>query len=201
MKTFLLFTMVFLFSMPLAFGQRQATTQDGKKVLLFDNGTWKYVAETKTSIKQTSSHNCSDWVIQEVDKVGGLSWLGAKTPIIASKDSKNGLKIGIIKPEKGSIILSIDPMGAGRCIDKGDKINILFTDGSRLELSHDGKFNCDPTAVVYFRGIFGKESELEELKTKKISTMRVWTSSSYVEEDFTAANADAFLNILQCLDK
>lgn len=93
----------------------------------------------------------------------------------------------------GGLILVIQAVGAGSCIDEGAKINILFDDGSRLELSSNGDFNCKGKATVYFGGSFGKRKELNELKTKKISTMRVWTSDSYVEKDFAQDNKDEFL--------
>ncbi len=56
-------------------------------------------------------------------------------------------------------------------------------------------------ATVYFGDIFGKKKQLEELKTKKIQTMRVWTSDSYVEKDFTTDNQDEFYNVINCLTK
>ena len=95
----------------------------------------------------------------------------------------------------------IEAMGGGSCIDKGNKINILFTDGSRLELFSDGKFNCQGQATVYFGGIFGKESQLAELILKKIATMRVWTSNSFVEKYFSTKNSNDFFQIVNRLTK
>jgi len=102
---------------------------------------------------------------------------------------------------KNSLILSIYADGAGSCIDKGSKINILFTDGTRLELLTDGDFNCKSKATVYFGDVFGKKKELNELKSKKVTTMRVWTSDSYVEEDFTTDNQNVFFYTVNCLMK
>ena len=56
-------------------------------------------------------------------------------------------------------------------------------------------------ATVYFGDIFGKKSQLAELKSKKIQTMRVWTNDSYVEKDFTKENQDEFYNVINCLTK
>ena len=105
----------------------------------------------------------------------------------------------MMRSSKGGLILSIQAAGAGHCIDKGSKINILFTDGTRLELASDGDFNCDAEATVYFGDIFGKKKELQELKSKKIQTMRVWTNESYVEQDFTPENQEEFFHVVNCL--
>ena len=52
-----------------------------------------------------------------------------------------------------------------------------------------------------FWGVLEKEKQLEELKTKKIQTMRVWTRDGYVEEDFTKDNQEEFYNVINCLTK
>ncbi len=39
----------------------------------------------------------------------------------------------MIQSSIGGLILVIQAVGAVSCIDEGEKINILFTDGSRLE--------------------------------------------------------------------
>ena len=112
-----------------------------------------------------------------------------------------GFGIYMMLSSPNAIILVIQAVGAGSCIDEGAKINILFTDGTRLELLTDSKFNCDRKATVYFGGIFGKKNQLSQLKTKKIQTMRVWTEDGYVERDFSSENQDAFYYTLNCLSK
>ncbi len=199
------FTTTFLMvimTMTLAFGQTQeATTSDGKKVILNSDGTWKYVETKKVSLDSNSS-DCSNWISTETDKVDGTTTTAAKNTLIVSTDGgKKGLGIFMIQSSKGGLILSIQAVGAGSCIDEGAKINILFTDGSRLALSNDGKFNCKGKSTIYFGDVFGKKSQLEELKTKKIQTMRVWTSDSYVEKDFTKENQEEFYNVINCLTK
>ncbi len=67
--------------------------------------------------------------------------------------------------------LIIQAVGAGSCIDEGSKINILFTDGTRLELVSEDDYNCKGKATAYFGDVFGKKTQLAELKTKKIQTM------------------------------
>jgi hypothetical protein len=185
-------------------GQNQnATTESGKKVILHTDGTWNYVEEKKDSVKVESS-DCSNWIKTATDKVSGSTSTSAINTLVVSTDGgKTGFGIFMMEMQssKGGLILVIQAVGAGNCIDEGAKINILFDDGSRLELKNDADFNCKGKATIYFGGSFGKKKELNELKTKKIGTMRVWTRDSYVEKDFTQDNKDDFFNVINCLTK
>jgi len=202
MKKITMTLLTVLMTMTVAFGQTQeATTADGKKVILNSDGTWKY-AEVENDTAKVNSSDCSNWIATETDKVSGNTSTAAKNTLIVSTDGgKTGFGIFMMQSSKGGLILVIRAVGAGSCIDEGAKINILFTDGSRLELASEGDFNCKGKATVYFGGVFGKKKQLEELKTKKIQTMRVWTSDSYVEKDFTTDNQEEFYNVINCLTK
>lgn len=156
----------------------------------------------KEKLAEVNSSDCSNWITTETDKVSGNTTTAALNTLVVWTDGGNeGFGIFMMKSSQGGLILSIQAAGAGNCIDKGAKINILFTDGSRLELASDGDFNCKAKATVYFGGVFGKKKQLAELKTKKIQTMRVWTSDSYVEKDFTEDNQSEFYNVINCLTK
>lgn len=180
---------------------QEATTATGKKVILNPDGTWKYLIEVKRETLSDPS-DCNNWIETETDKVSGSTSISSKEMLTVSTDGgKTGFGIYLILSERGILILSIQAVGAGSCIDEGDKINILFADGSRLELASDGKFNCDANATVYFGGAFGKKTQLNELKTKKIATMRVWTSDSFVEKDFNEQNQNEFNSVINCLMK
>ncbi len=159
------------------------------------------IGEEPKSVQKTFNPNdCSNWISTETDKMDGSTSTASKNTIVVSTDGgKRGFGIFMMQGLEGVVILSIQAVGAGSCIDEGAKINILFTDGSRLALSNNGKFNCKGNSTVYFGGVFDKMSELEELKTKKVQTMRVWTSDSYVEKDFTTDNQEEFYNVINCL--
>jgi len=183
------------------FAQTQATTTDGKKVILNEDGTWKYVEEVKQVTSSENNSDCSTYIATEVDKVTGKTSVAAKDILIVSKDGgKNGFGIYILKGSN-SIIFSIQAVGAGGCIDDDNKMNVLFRDGTRLELINDGKFNCDAKYTQYFGGAFGKKKELEMFRTKEIETMRIWTSKSYVEENFTSEQSKELMNVVDCLSK
>jgi hypothetical protein len=193
--------LLFLFASVLTLqAQIEATTKDGKVVILNDDGTWKHKEDSQAgSSLPADLDNCDNWIKVEEDKVTGEKMTTSKEGVIISDDGgKTGFGITWFLTTK-SPSLSIIAVGAGACVDTGAKINILFADGSRLELRNDRKFNCDGAAAVYFLGVFGKKNELNLLASKKIDTMRVWTSKSYVEKNFTEEQAVTFMKTASCM--
>ena len=53
MKNTLLFILLILVSVSSAFGQVNAITEEGDEVLLFDDGTWVYTADSSTHLSET----------------------------------------------------------------------------------------------------------------------------------------------------
>jgi hypothetical protein len=114
--------------------------------------------------------------------------------------TKTGLSIYSFLNNSGRVIIvSIQAIGAGKCVDKGDKINILFKDGARLDLANTNDFNCDGSSTLYFGGGLGKKDEMKMLASKKIETMRVWTRDDYMQKTFTSDQASAFMETIKCL--
>lgn len=188
---------VFLFTLAVqAIGQIEAKTNDGKKVILNSDGTWKYA---EVAVKEPAkSFTCDDLIISDTDKVTGKTTRGLKESIVVSCDGKNGFGFYIFEGSN-SIILSANVVGASACIDDTDKMNVLFRDGTRLELVNSIDFNCEGRFTLYFGGVFGKKKELDQFRTKEVETIRIWTSKSYVEEDFSPDNSKAFMKALDCL--
>jgi hypothetical protein len=182
--------------------QIEATTTDGKKVTLNSDGSWRYVTVLATQKESIDDSDCSNFVLSEEDKMTGKSNWAAKDMLIVSKDGgKKGFGIYVLKSEKGSIIFSIQAIGAGNCIDDDNKMNVLFRDGTRVELRNDGKFNCDAKYTQYFGGVFGKKKELKMFGQKEVETIRIWTSKSYVEEDFSIDQSKELMNVVKCLSQ
>jgi len=202
MKIILAILLIVVCNTTITYGQTQkATTDAGVKVLLNSDGTWKYAPDSTKNIQSNiDSNDCSNWIETVTDKVDGSTYSSGKKTLVVTNDAgKTGFRILILKGSDNGLTLSIRAKGASSCIDNRAKINILFTDGSRLELSNDGSFNCDANSTVYFGGVWGKMKSLDELKNKNIQTLRVWTSKSYVEQDFTYENQIEFKNVITCI--
>lgn len=194
--------MIFLAAMVLpvlVFGQTpiEATTSDGKKVLLSQDGTWTF---KKIEVDSTISFTCNDLIKKTTDDMTGKVLISSEASIF-SKDSKNGISSYILKSTSNekTLIWGLTAIGSG-CIDENAKINLLFTDGSRLEIRGNNKFNCKGDAVVYFSGIGTRKSEYAELKTKLIQKIRVWAHSGYVEEEVPIGEAEKMRKIFACIE-
>jgi hypothetical protein len=135
------------------------------------------------------------------DTTSGKKTLTAKDVVLISDDGgKTGLSIYSFLNTNGKVIVvSIQAMGAGKCVDKGDKINILFADGEILDLTNTNDFNCDGSSTLYFGGGLGRRDEMKLLASKKIKTMRVWTRDDYMQKTFTEAQALEFMQTIKCL--
>jgi hypothetical protein len=74
------------------FAQTEASTTDGKKVILNDDGTWKYAEQDEKKVSESSE--CSELIKTETDKVTGQSTVMAMETIVISEDGgKSGLGI------------------------------------------------------------------------------------------------------------
>lgn len=179
------------------FAQIEATTTDGKKVLLYDDGYWEFKRITKSI--EFDNIDCFDLVSTEVDGTTGKSLTGSKRPMMVSDDDgTSGLIINLLKRSE-SVIFSIQVNGAGDCIEADSKINIVFRDYTRLDLINDGDFNCDSEFSLYFGGIAGKDKQLQTFRKKGVKTMRVWTSEGYVEKKFSSEQSNQLMNTVNCL--
>jgi len=163
-----------------------------KKALLLSFITYSFIAH---------SQDCEKLVSENIDKVTGQITTSLIEPIIISNDGgKTGFEISLHLSSKGdamALLLTIN--GAGPCVDRGDEINILFTDDTRLTLKYTGDFACDPSLFISFGGYAKKLEELQQLKTKKIATLRGWTRGKVMQMDLTEKQATLVMNSFSCM--
>ncbi len=181
----------------IVFGQIKATTNDGREVLLDKDNTWSFIEK---ELVVNDECDCSKLISTEVDVVTGKSSVGSVQSLIVSKSDEYGFAIYLVKGGS-SIIVSMQVIGAGNCIDDNDKMNILFTDGTRLEMTNMKDFNCENKFGLYLGKMFRTIKQLDMLSTKKVSIMRVQTSKGYVEMNFTDEEATTLMNSFKCINK
>ena len=133
-----------------------------------------------------SQDTACDLIEGVTDKMtGDIRW-GSTEKIIVSEDlGKAGFGILCMIPasNKKALIISIGGFGEGfNCVDENDKMNILFRDGTRLELGHMGDSNCKGKFSLYFGDHFGKMDELELLKERKWKQFDYGGRGNYCKE-------------------
>jgi hypothetical protein len=158
---------------------------------------------TATSLNaQSSETDCTHYINIEEDRVTGSTSVGAKEILIVVDEENPNKMFGIDIWSSSSVratVLDIQIRGGANCIDSGDKINILFRDGTRLEERNIGDFNCDPKFNLYFGDVFGRENILKQFGEKEVEIMRIQTMDRSVEIDFSEVHSKQLMNLAKCM--
>jgi len=175
-------------------GQIEATTTNNKKVLLFEDGTWKYV---KTN--RIHSIDCMQLTSIAEDTTAGGKYISSSGNVFVSKNGEKGFRISIKKIFSEEYTGFYFKVIGGGCIGDNPMIEILFRDDTKSNFFADSKNNCENDVYVLLGGKYGREKYLEQIRKKEIKTMRIHTNNSYVQENFTVENSRELINILVCI--
>lgn len=145
----------------------------------------------------SATAQCDKLTISTYDKMTGRTTLSSADYIVLSKNKVDGVAIMFIKGQQ-SIVLSAKVFGPSPCVDDKATMLILFTDGSKIELTNDGKFNCDRKWSKFFFNS-EKSSELRQLSEKTIEAIRVHTFKGSVTEDVSVDKANEIRETLNCI--
>jgi len=175
-------------------GQIEATTTNDKKVLLFEDGTWKYM---KTN--RIHSIDCMQLTSIAEDTTAGGKYISSSGNVYVSKNGEKGFRISIKKIFSEEYTGFYFKVIGGGCIGDNPMIEILFRDDTKSNFFADSKNNCENDVYVLLGGKYGREKYLEQIRKKEIKTMRIHTNNSYVQENFTVENSRELINILVCI--
>ena len=175
-------------------GQIEATTTNDKKVLLFEDGTWKYV---KTN--RIHSIDCMQLTSIAEDTTAGGKYISSSGNVFVSKNGEKGFRISIKKIFSEEYTGFYFKVIGGGCIGDNPMIEILFRDDTKSNFFADSKNNCENDVYVLLGGEYGREKYLEQIRKKEIKTIRIHTNNSYVQENFTVENSRELINILVCI--
>ncbi len=198
MKKAILICSMFLLACFEIQAQEFATTKDGKRVVLNNNGTWKYADSV------TATNDCSRLIYNRTSSNKSYP-VTVKDLVISNDGGKTGFKIfAFNSATSNTTVVTIKIFSDDfklKCVQEGDKVIIEFTDGRRIEMKNFLDLNCDGNSTLSF----GVESEyfpyLSELQSKKIQFMGVRASQEYFAYNFNDAQALEFANVIDCLIK
>ncbi|TRW25721.1 hypothetical protein FMM05_05730 [Flavobacterium zepuense] len=162
MKKILLCAALFVATIS-AVAQTEATTKDGKKVVLNSNGTWAYADGDCNLLTETKTYT------------GGKTMTSAKEPIKLFDDAsaKTGVSLDAIKGSS-SLILNFGRIERiAICINKNAPLNLEFTDGTKLVLKHMGELDCKGNFSCFLGEQMNTGKELGVLKSKKIKKVSI----------------------------
>lgn len=144
---------------------------------------------------------CEEYIEHQVDEVTGWDLGKSSKQNIILLGKENGTSMGILVTTlpDNAIVITFSITHQNPCIESSGKLNVLFRDGTRIELKNNGQPNCKGNHYQLFRGPFNKEEELELLSLKEIRTVRVWTTTGFVDAEFSIEQSRLLRNVLICI--
>jgi hypothetical protein len=143
---------------------------------------------------------CDNLLSYEVDEFSGKGNWANKEQIILSDNGVDGMYMMLLMAnDTRKTLIWITTSTEVGCVDKGKKVELVFTDGERMTLYSEGTFNCKGKATCYFGNIFGKKSEMQKLATTTIDMIRVQGSSTSHSEKLKPQTAEYFKSTFSCL--
>ncbi len=186
--------------------QINATTEDGKSVSLYEDGTWKFNVQVENNIKtiEASNPSCAEYTATLLDERTGLNYQSANTIMLLDEEDESqwilvDAMTSSIPGLKNTIILNLSPFGAGDCIKDENRVTIQFNDGEKLDLDNDAMYNCNNKFMLYFGGIYKKMDELKKLSTKMVSNIKVETQDGSIQKVLSKEQRSQLLKSVQCL--
>ena len=185
---------IIIASLTLTFGQNQeATTKDGKKVILKPDGTWEY---TQEKIEKPNSNvdlsDCKYWK-NEVDEFTGTVKKYTKSQIIG-KSKYFYLNMELRRFDDSYLIYARYTGDLG-CVSSDSYIMIKLKNGETIKLINFGKIDCGDNAQMYFD--LSKEN-FNKLLQSPVDKIRVSGTEYYADIDMLKPNF--FIDYLKCIE-
>lgn len=166
----------------------KATTEDGQAVLLMRDGTWRFA----TQAEAPASYNCND--LTQVD--GSKS--SAQKPL--KIEGRNNGSVSFYPQKDGQYVtMLMATEGEENCMITGSVVNLTFRDGTKMDMKNSGEANCEGRGLLTL-GTNDKSNQLLTLlKTKELSSVRVWNKTSSMLATLDPEDSKLMLNTVWCL--
>lgn len=145
--------------------------------------------------------DCNKYVGYLKDEMTDLAEYYGIYKIAVSADKQSGFTIIMANATYGAITaigITFEVYGASVCIDEGNEAIVLFIDGSRFKFIHKSEYNCKRTFFAFFSEKINPEL-YQSFQTKRVKALRIYTTDSFVNEEFTLSNRVDFQCMFKCL--
>lgn len=157
------------------YGQKTAITQDGKKVILAEDGTWKYdepkelSTETDSDVLTPKENDNCKYSVNEIDEFSGERTIKTE-PVIVGKTT-NGRKVyAQLMNSKGFKIIKLSGYGIDLgCTTSNTTIDIKLVNGDVINLVNHADTECGGDLSVYSFFSPLKENDLSSITELKDS--------------------------------
>ncbi|HEY6160323.1 MAG TPA: hypothetical protein VI112_03845 [Bacteroidia bacterium] len=138
------------------------------------------------------------WIMSEGDSTNGF-FLISRKPVMVTADNKSGWNVSVVYSSDCKLEVSLHGFGLWPvCVEPGSKILITFADGTWLEKENNGEKNCYGDAKF---GFDSGSDNLEQLRTKKIHSIKIEMPEGVFEKIFTVANGNDLYDTVNCMPK
>ena len=179
------------------YSQTNEISEECKQTTLYENDKEEYV---KDEPKESPIYECKDVISIKTGKVTENVIAESKKILFITNDGgKTGFNISVSKQQE-TIILSIAASGIENRINKEDKMDVVFNDGTKIKLINTSKFKYFPKFVIYLGNNQGNKDKLETFKSKEIKTLRVRSLQGNFEKNLTSLQSKLLMKTFECID-
>jgi len=150
------------------------------------------------SIAQTKLDLCNEYIDYTHDKVRDFTYISTKKIWCYDAESEIILEF-IIYGE--NTLLNVTTTGPNNCIPQHNKIYILFTDQTRLEITTITTSNCKGSTIAIFGEQYNNLGQIDVFMNKKIETIRIITEGVFIQHDLTPLQSEKLMYSVRCLMK
>ncbi len=143
--------------------------------------------------------DCDQTLITLIDSISQERMIQTRKDIIVSEDGgKTGFVVyGIYRDE--NITLTIHCIGAGTCLNKGDKVEFDFADSTNLTLANMDEDQL-PGTICFNTGL-NNANQLHLLADKQIAGITVRTKTEFLTRKISDQTSTEIHKLLLCLDE
>lgn len=192
---------------PIAFLAKNPAIEKWKSELEqagLDKQLQDYLAESAQKKLERMPDNCSQMLIEQVDRFTGGYSLRSKGNLTLTDNSHPAFRANamIVRAKRSEdaknsqILISLSFSGYPTCIEKHTELSLLFEDNSVSRIENLEDYNCDALFIAHLNW----DSEaVESLTSKNLIAVRLTTVRKTFESDIPTAQAKALRDYVACL--
>lgn len=154
------------------------------------------VSETDDGYKR-EAFSCETAIDTLIDRIEHDTTFGNPKPIMVDSNSENSIAIQFRRLNKKFLQIVLRP-SKFMCVNDGDLIYLIFTDGSNMKFANYFNDNCDREVGMMFEN-YKASKKLAEIRTKTIQAIRVVHDGDNCEADLTINSKIHFSKTLECI--
>lgn len=212
MKKYIFLFLTLCLALPGLFAQIEATTSDGRKVRLYEDGTYSFVETEEQEVDLVKS-GCS-YTVNEVDEFTGKRKISLEPTVIGSTSSGANLWLSLRRAgHLYAMFLEAKDVDLGCIKQNKSKVIIKFQDGQVYEFCHIDEDVCDGNLRFFSMVVPGDVSQLknseiqllqdemvQRLKETPIEALRIRGTEFYTDVQLTKVGKTFFVTHMSCLE-